>query len=257
MDVTTEIVGGELFALTARTRLPRRGTALMTHGFFSDSVGPHRLGVKIAAVLLAHGFDVVRYDLRGCGHSAGLQRDVTLETQRSDINRMAALVRERSGGDEVLHVALSFGGVALSLYDDLASCSRICLVNVPTDLRVVFARQATLSQRVMMAVAPHVPGVLVSREVLDFEGNELSVGLLQQSLRYDWETQWSRFRGNALLVQADGDELVPPAQAVALRDLLTSNGSSASLVTIAGADHRLTSLVWQRELFAAIARFIR
>ncbi len=72
---------GILHLPDGRTKVPG---VLLLHGFTGHKAEIHRMLVKLARKLAAHGIGCLRFDFRGCGDSAGEFEEMTLRTKLCD-----------------------------------------------------------------------------------------------------------------------------------------------------------------------------
>lgn len=127
-----------------------RGTVVLAHGITvdkdesGDTVSGVGAFVELAAHLERAGFNVLRFDFRGHGESAGRQQDMTISGELLDLLASLDVARRRWRLPLAL-LGASFGAVSAALYaahagaDDLA-----CLVlwNPVLDLRRTFLEPA-------------------------------------------------------------------------------------------------------------------
>jgi alpha-beta hydrolase superfamily lysophospholipase len=89
-----------------------RGQVLIVHGL-GEHGGRY---AHIAAALHAHGWEVIAYDQRGHGHSAGAQGDITApDSLLSDLSRVIDGLREHPVGPLVL-LGHSLGGLVAARF---------------------------------------------------------------------------------------------------------------------------------------------
>jgi len=90
----------------------KRSTPLViiVHGYFSsDKLGPARLYVKIARVLTAIGFHVLRFDFTGFGESDGEMESVTLDSELEDGQSVISYMENFGYRSGIILLGHSFG----------------------------------------------------------------------------------------------------------------------------------------------------
>ncbi len=108
--------GEQLFAVFHRACGPVcRGAVLLCGPPAPDAVRFHRPLRRIAEGLAARGLSVLRFDLRGCGDSAGLFEACSLEHWREDTRRAAGALLARSGPVPLALLGLRLGASLAAL----------------------------------------------------------------------------------------------------------------------------------------------
>jgi predicted alpha/beta-fold hydrolase len=137
-----ELPDGDRIALhdtTAPGWAPGGRVALLLHGLSGAHWSPHV--VRVARLLLPHGFRVFRMDLRGAGRGALLSRNTYHAGCSDDVRAAAAAIAGWCPGSPLTLVGFSLGGnVALKLAGEAADhpvpgLDRVAAVGPPIDLR--------------------------------------------------------------------------------------------------------------------------
>ena len=178
--------------------------------------------------LPAAGLALARFDFRGSGESAGLQRDATIETRIEDLEAVLGHLAARPELDG------RFGllGSSLGGYVALWAASRV----VPGAPPPVVTWNAPASLRELSHADPGEAGAALVAEVRRGVRAEAPAGVAR-----------------VLVIQADRDEVVPPAHGRALFDRARD---PRRLHVIAGADHRLSDTAHRREALEESRRWL-
>jgi uncharacterized protein len=178
--------------------------------------------------LPAAGLALARFDFRGGGESAGLPREATIESRIADLEAVLAHLAARPELDR------RFGllGSSLGGYVALWVASRAA---AGTSLPVV-TWNAPAALREPAHADPGEAGAALVAEVRGGMRAEAPVGVAR-----------------VLVIQADRDEVVPPAHGRALFDRARD---PRRLHVIAGADHRLTEPAHRREAVEESRRWL-
>ncbi len=176
----------------------------------------------LADALPAAGFALARFDFRGCGESSGVETDTTIATRIEDVRAVLACLGQHPRlRSRVGLLGSSLGGfVATHVAAARSDIPALVTWNAPADF---------LDLR-----PPDGPSGLGAAFYA-----EVGTG------RY--ASTPAGIRGH-LVVQAELDDVVPPVHAARLR---ARAAEPAALVTIAGADHRLTDPEHRRRALAA------
>ncbi|HYR70752.1 MAG TPA: alpha/beta fold hydrolase [Candidatus Acidoferrum sp.] len=178
--------------------------------------------------LPAAGLALARFDFRGSGESAGLQRDATIETRIEDLEAVLGHLAAQPGLDG------RFGllGSSLGGYVALWAASRVA----PGAPRPVVTWNTPAALRELSHADPGEAGAALVAEVRRGARAEAPAGV-----------------GRLLVIQADRDEVVPPAHGRALFDRARD---PKRLHVIAGADHRLSEAAHRREALEESRRWL-
>ena len=178
--------------------------------------------------LPAAGLALARFDFRGSGESAGLPRDATIESRLADLDAVLAHLATRPELDG------RFGllGSSLGGYVALWAASRVA-AGTP---RPVVTWNAPAALRELAHADPGEAGAALVTEV-------------RRGLRAEAPAGVPR----VLVIQADRDEVVPPAHA---RMLFDRARDPKRLHVIAGADHRLSEPAHRHEAIEESLRWL-
>lgn len=81
----------------------QRGAAMIIHGFFSaNKIGPARLYVQLARLLVKHGYVVWRFDCYGVGDSDGEFSQASYESEFHDYSSILPVFQQEHAGEYVL-----------------------------------------------------------------------------------------------------------------------------------------------------------
>jgi len=178
--------------------------------------------------LPAAGLALARFDFRGSGESGGLPRGATIESRIADVDAVLAHLATRPELDGRFGLlGSSLGGyVALWTASRAAAGARLPVVtwNAPAALRE------------LAHADPGEAGAALVAEVRRGLLAEAPAGV-----------------GRVLVIQADRDEVVPPAHG---RMLLDRARDPKRLHVITGADHRLTEPADRREAVEESLRWL-
>jgi fermentation-respiration switch protein FrsA (DUF1100 family) len=174
------------------------------------------------------GLALARFDFRGSGESAGLQRDATIETRIEDLEAVLGHLAARPELDG------RFGllGSSLGGYVALWAASRVA----PGASRPVVTWNAPAALRELSHADPGEAGAALVAEVRRGARAEAPAGVAR-----------------VLVIQADRDEVVPAAHGRALFDRARD---PKRLHVIAGADHRLSEAGHRREAIEESRRWL-
>jgi hypothetical protein len=178
--------------------------------------------------LPAAGLALARFDFRGSGESAGLPRDATIESRIADLEAVLGHLAARPELDG------RFGllGSSLGGYVALWAASRVA----PGAPRPVVTWNAPAALRELSHADPGEAGAALVAEVRRGGRAEAPAGVAR-----------------VLVIQADRDEVVPPAHGRALFDRARD---PKRLHVIAGADHRLSEAAHRREALEESRRWL-
>ena len=178
--------------------------------------------------LPAAGFALARFDFRGSGESGGLPRDATIESRIADLEAVLGHLAAQPALDG------RFGllGSSLGGYVALWAASRVA----PGPPLPVVTWNAPAALRELAHADPGEGGAALVAEVKRGMRAEAPAGVAR-----------------VLVIQADRDEVVPPAHGRALFDRARD---PKRLHVIAGADHRLTEPAHRREAVEESRRWL-
>jgi dipeptidyl aminopeptidase/acylaminoacyl peptidase len=184
--------------------------------------------LQLGRELPAAGLALARFDFRGSGESVGLPRDATIESRIADLEAVLGHLAARPELDG------RFGllGSSLGGYVALWAASRVA----PGTSLPVVTWNAPAALRELAHADPGEAGAALVAEV-------------KRGLRAEAPAGVAR----VLVIQADRDEVVPPAHGRALFDRARD---PRRLHVIAGADHRLTEPAHRREAVEESRRWL-
>lgn len=178
--------------------------------------------------LPASGLALARFDFRGSGESAGRPRDATIESRIADLEAVLVHLAARPELDG------RFGllGSSLGGYVALWAASRVA------------------AGPALPVVTWNAPAAL--RELAHADPGEAGAALVAEVKRGVWAEAPAGV-ARVLVIQADRDEVVPPAHG---RVLLDRARDPRRLHVIVGADHRLTEPAHRREAVEESRRWL-
>jgi uncharacterized protein len=179
--------------------------------------------------LPAHGLALARFDFRGSGEAGGRPAEATIEPRLSDLEA----VLDHLAGRPELDGRFALLGSSLGGYVALWAASRLAAgAAVPV---VTWNAPAALRD-----LAHADPGESAAALVADVRRGRLAEAPAGVA--------------RVLVIQADRDEVVPPAHG---RALFERAGEPRRLHALAGADHRLSDLAHRREAIAESLGWLR
>ena len=184
--------------------------------------------LQLGRELPAAGLALARFDFRGSGESAGLPRDATIESRIADLEA----VWEHLAAHPALDGRFGLLGSSLGGYVALWAASRVAPDASPP------------------VVTWNAPAVL--RELAHADPGEAGAALVAE-VRRGLRAEAPAGVARVLVIQADRDEVVPPAHGRALFDRARD---PRRLHVIAGADHRLTEPAHRREAVEESRRWL-
>jgi pimeloyl-ACP methyl ester carboxylesterase len=184
--------------------------------------------LQLGRELPAAGLALARFDFRGSGESAGLPHAATIESRIADLEAVLAHLAARPPLDG------RFGllGSSLGGYVALWAASRVA----PGTTLPVVTWNAPAVLRELAHADPGEAGASLVAEVKQGRRAEAPAGVAR-----------------VLVIQADRDEVVPPAHGHALFDRARD---PRRLHVITGADHRLTEPAHRREAVEESRRWL-
>ena len=169
-----------------------RGTVVVAHGF-AEYLRRHN---NDAAAMVAAGFEVLRYDMRGHGNSGGRRGHVdAFEDYLKDLRRMLALAHERGAGPVAL-LAHSQGGLIATkaLLDAQLPVCAVVLSNPALVTKAAVPEWKKAAAKVLSRLLPTfslptgVPASAISRDpasVRDYGQDPLIFA--NGTMRWGWE----------------------------------------------------------------------
>jgi alpha-beta hydrolase superfamily lysophospholipase len=179
--------------------------------------------------LPAAGLALARFDFRGSGESGGAHREATIETRVTDLDAVLDHLAKRPELDGRFGLLGSSLGGFVALWAAAGRAAAGAPVPVVT-------WNAPASLRELPRAAADQAGEALVAEVMRGERAEIPAGIPR-----------------VLVIQADRDEVVPPAHG---RALFERAGEPRAFHVIAGADHRLSELAHRLEALAESRRWL-
>lgn len=230
--------------IAATVHIPEETPApgvVMCHGFTGHRIEAHFLFVKAARELCSAGLNVLRFDFRGSGESAGLFRDMTISAEIADALAALDILREEPTVDEdsVALIGLSLGGLvaACTAARDGAVAALVLWSAVADMVELV-------KERWQM---PTDPGRLDVRGHYEHGAHQVGVGFLLDALRIKPLKEIADYTGPALVVHGTEDEAVPTGHARMYVDAM----EAGTLRIVEGADHTYGTVAFEREVIEA------
>ena len=220
--------------------IERAPTVAIFHGFTGTKIEPHRIFVKMARELMAHGIAALRFDFRGSGESEGDFVDMTVEGEISDALKSLDFLQAQPELDphRIGVLGLSLGGLVAACVagrdarvKSLALWAALGLVEEVTLLDEEY-RQTAQQQ-------------LAERGFIDREGNLMGAAFIEGLTQMRPLEEVARYRGPALIIHGTRDEVVDPKNAPAYQEAIPGR---TELHIVEGADHTFNSHEWEREV---------
>lgn len=98
-----------LFGVLHVAAAPARATILMCAPILHEYVRSHRLFALLAHELCERGFDVLRFDYRGCGDSEGDAEEFLMSQASADTERAADFLRRRNPAPPLIALGVRAG----------------------------------------------------------------------------------------------------------------------------------------------------
>ena len=203
---------------------------LVAHGFRGAKENRGRIE-SLAAKVVELGGSLWAFDFRGSGESDGSFRDVTLTRQMEDLRLMVDYVKRVEPGPLAV-LGRSFGGTtALGVAALVEGIEWLILWSAPVYVAKTFQDLMPKEWELLFK----------GQEVtLRDEGGEYILGpdLVRDLVKHDVLKYLQMVKSKRILVvHGENDEVVPPANALAVRD---NAPCPVELHLIPGADHRFT-----------------
>jgi putative redox protein len=213
-----------------------RGAVAVCHGFRGAKENSGKI-CAFAGKLTARGLMVIAFDFRGSGESSGEFSAITLSQQVEDLKQVCAYINSRYQLSFVL-LGRSFGGATvIAAAPHVPEASGYVLWSAPFDLPRSFARLLGDDYQRLLNGASVICSDLESCF-------ELRPDLVLDFKRHDMAGSLMAMRDKpVLVVHGREDEAVGIENAQEIATYLPE----AVLHLVAGADHRFTGMVEQRE----------
>lgn len=201
------------------------GRALVfCHPFAEEKKCAHRAMVEAARACAAAGWAVLRFDLRGCGDSAGSFADFDLDDWREDINNAVDCIREATGSEHVGLLGLRLGGtLAAQVAEQRPETSCLILWEPVSDgARYISHNLRRSLIKALLTSHEGEEDAETARSVPDAEGGTDLGGywvtdrLQEQMKEVDLLSRPGRYEGPVLVVNlAAGQQVAEPLQRLA------------------------------------------
>ena len=246
-DCKGQQIVGMLHLPEGRTRVPG---ALLLHGFTGHKAEIHRMFVKLARKLSAHGIGCLRFDFRGCGDSAGEFEEMTLRTKLCDATAALKFLarQKRINPKRLALVGFSLGGaVAAHLVGrETAHIKSLALISPVADGSGILDELAT----------PEAVASLAQTGITDYFGNLVGVQFIRQFADMKPLREVAKCKCPVLLVHGENDETVPVEQSSLYERALQGNKRLIKKVIIPGADHMFSRHLWEQRVLAETVNWI-
>lgn len=244
-DIQAVALNGPLGTLRGMLHRPagddRAPAVVLLHGFTGNHIEDHRLFVQMARRLADAGFAVLRFDFYGSGDSDGNFEECTVHTEVADAVAALDWLAEQPGidADRIGVLGISLGGCVAAL---LAGQD-------PRVKAAVFWNAVTLPELHFNDGVIPTTGPM-ARIV---GGLRVGPGFVPIFNAMDIVGALKRYTGPGLVIRGTADDLVPQAEAEALRAAMAERGS---LRLIDGADHTFRRPDWRQEVFEITTRWL-
>ena len=241
--------------LAGYLHLPERRRGLVPavvflHGFTGSKAEFRRSFVRMARALQRVGIASLRFDFRGSGDSEGEFSAMTPTRELQDAREALRFVRRQPGIDpkRVGIVGLSLGGMiaAYILGEDRLVKTGV-LWNPVSDPQNRHKNRLTPMDRRQLKEMGFV----------DMDGWALGQAFLSDMKTFNPLKAIASASCPILIVQASGDQTVPPSSAHAYKKALRKSGQEAAIHLVNGADHCFSSILWDMELIAVTLEWMR
>ena len=241
--VTFECKGQQIVGMLhlpdGRARVPG---VLLLHGLTGHKAEIHRMFVKLARKLTAHGFGVLRFDFRGSGDSAGEFEEITISSQVCDA---AAAIKffgrqKRINPKRLALVGFSLGGAiaAQLVAREPSRVQSLVLLSPVAEGGGILDELAT----------PEAVASLAQTGITDYFGNLVGVQFIRQFADMKPVRDLARWRGPVLLLHGDKDETVPVEHSEMYERALRAPKRIFKKIILPGADHTFTRHVWEQRI---------
>ena len=237
-QVAFENEGEKLYGmLHIPDEVDRAPVVALFHGLRGTRIEPHRIFVKMARELVAHGVAALRFDFRGSGESEGNLVDMTVEGEISDALKALDFLQAQPelDPDRIGVLGLSLGGL-------VAACV------AGRDARVKsLALWAALSLvgEVNLLTQEYHQQQLAEQGFIDREGNLMGAGFLEELPQMRPIEEVAHYQGPALIIHGTKDEAQRVQNALAYQKAIPGR---AELRIIEGANHTFDRHEWEREV---------
>jgi len=259
--VSFDCEGGRVHAILHRPAPggTERPGVVFCHGWSGDRQGPHRMFVKTARRLAAHGFPCLRLDFRGRGGSEGETAQATIQGMIADTRAAVAELGRLCGVRTFCLVGICSGGkVAIGAALGDRRVGRLILWSAEAlgDLRAE-ATNRRKSFHMLKTYLRKLARPETWRKLLTGRVNVKGVGkaVLQHETRSPAEAaqenamlaDFRRWRGEILFIYGGNDPDTRLAGAN-YQAFCRACGIAGEFHEIAEANHSFYSLAWEREV---------
>lgn len=208
----------------------RAKNIIFVHGFLGEGTENHRMFIRMAEKLNAHGFTCILFDQYGCGYSDGDYKDVLLEDLKTDLEDVTIWVKRMFGGI-IGYLGQSVGSaIVLSMETILNPKFQICINPAAGFERWLEQRYNWDISKEQEYFYAFPKGIMVSRR------------FLKELVNWEWIKDISITSNVAtLLVASGGDEINSLDNTVMIKKMKRN----AEFVLVREANH---SFIGQREL---------
>lgn len=221
----------------------RAPVVALFHGFTGTRVEPHRIFVKMARELMAHGIAALRFDFRGSGESEGDFVDMTVEGEISDALKSLDFLQAQPELDPdcIGVLGLSLGGLVAAYVAGRGT--RVKSLALWAALGLV--EEVTLLDEEHQEAAQQQ---LAERGFIDRGGNLMGVAFIEGLTHMRPLEEVAHYQGPALIIHGTGDEALSVRNASAYQKAIPER---TELHIVEGADHTFDSREWEREVIEA------
>ena len=220
----------------------RAPAVLLLHGFTGHKAEIHRMFVKLARKLAAHGMASLRFDFRGSGDSAGEFEEMTIRSQIADATEaLKFLARQKKvNAKRLAIVGLSLGG-AIASHVVARERSRIRSL-------VLLAPVAEGAGILDELATPDAVSSLAQTGITDYGGNLVGVEFIRQFADMKPLREIGRGTCPVLVIHGAEDVVVPAHHSDLYERALHAAKRMVRKVVIPGADHTFNKHRWEERV---------
>ena len=229
-----------------------RPAVILCHGFTGQKSEPHRIFVKMARKLADNGVFALRFDFRGSGDSEGDFKDVTLETEISDLFKAIEILKSRSeiDNEQLSLLGLSFGGAVASCVAGRSSeIKNLMLWSAVGKLEDVFLDSRDNKDQQLVS--------LQQQGFIDYKGNKIGRSFVRQLSEVDPLEEIKEYQGDLLVIHGGEDEAVPIENAYNYYEETNIDEIRKKLIIIKGADHTYNQVRWEQKVLDSTLKWIK
>ncbi len=238
---------GMLHLPNGRGRVPG---VLLLHGFTGHKAEIHRMFVKLARQLTAHGVACLRFDFRGSGDSAGEFEEMTIRSQIADALEAVKFLgrHKRVNSKRLAVVGFSMGG-AIAAHLVAREKSRIKSL-------VLIAPVAEGAGILDELATPDAVSSLAQTGLTDYFGNLVGVQFIRQFADMKPLREVIKTRCPVLLVHGEKDETVPADHSDLYERALQSSKRVVKKIIVPDADHTFNRHLWEKRVITETVDWI-